>query len=122
MHVCNDRLPQIIEHEANGREEWLSLGFHLMRDHPFHGAPVLAGLWGARWDLQGRGSALAPEDLKALRDTMATLGRGQRARDQDQQVLAKVLWPVMKSHVIAHTTAFVTQIVPRGNTTFSNAS
>ena len=30
-------------------EEWLESdkGFHIMRDHPHHGYPVLGGMWGA---------------------------------------------------------------------------
>lgn len=31
-------------------DEWLNsdFGFHIMRDHPWHGYPVLGGMWGAK--------------------------------------------------------------------------
>lgn len=39
-----------IERERAAVHEWLESDkqFHVMRDHPYHGAPILAGLWGVK--------------------------------------------------------------------------
>lgn len=36
--------------EKGAVDQWLSsnFGFHIMRDHPWHGFPVLGGMWGAK--------------------------------------------------------------------------
>ncbi|XP_037795149.1 uncharacterized protein LOC119590551 isoform X2 [Penaeus monodon] len=88
--AVRDTDSKITERESCAVAEWLTCNtsFHVMRDHPFHASPVLAGLWGARWDLEGRnGSALSPGAFRALRDAMRTRGKKPHSREQDQRVL-----------------------------------
>jgi len=44
---CDSRLSV---REANAVNEWLESdkGFHIMRDHPWHGSQILGGMWGIR--------------------------------------------------------------------------
>jgi hypothetical protein len=44
---CDSR---ISEREVFAVNEWLKSDkdFHIMRDHPYHGVPILAGMWGCR--------------------------------------------------------------------------
>ncbi|XP_069975263.1 uncharacterized protein, partial [Penaeus vannamei] len=114
--IVRDSDSKITTRESTAVVEWLALDstFHLMRDHPFHSRPVLAGLWGARWDSRGGGGpVLSPRDLRDLRDAMVTKGKRPHARDQDQQVLAEILWPVMQSSLTSHD-SFHCQVYPVG--------
>ena len=53
LMVSRDLDSRLTAREQAAVEEWLTTGlaFHVMRDHPAHGASILAGLWGARMDL-----------------------------------------------------------------------
>lgn len=44
---CDSRLNQ---REKAAVDEWLESdrGFHIMRDHPYHGTEILGGMWGAK--------------------------------------------------------------------------
>ncbi len=44
---------RISSREVAAVSDWLNstLPFHVMRDHPDHGAEILGGMWGARYDL-----------------------------------------------------------------------
>lgn len=71
--------------------------FHIMRDHKYHSAPIMAGMWGAKPTL----------NLKFARDIM--LGLMQNAdkdsnhgKDTDQVLLAKHIFPHLKGRVLAH--------------------
>jgi hypothetical protein len=46
---CDSRLSA---REAAAVEEWLESdkGFHIMRDHPYHGTEILGGMWGMKKD------------------------------------------------------------------------
>ena len=49
-----DSLPSAREDAA--LQEWLDskYGVHAMRDHPWHGVPVMGGGWGAKLDTELR--------------------------------------------------------------------
>lgn len=44
---CDSRFSQ---REVNAVNEWIisEKKFHIMRDHPYHGVPILAGMWGCK--------------------------------------------------------------------------
>lgn len=48
--ISRDADSRLTERERAAVEEWLEspLGFHIMRDHPYHGVPILGGMWGAK--------------------------------------------------------------------------
>ena len=50
--ISRDCDSRIGEREAAAVEEWLESGkgFHIMRDHPWHGSRMLGGMWGCRTD------------------------------------------------------------------------
>lgn len=47
--IVRDLDAQIIQRDRDVVDDWISSGlsFHVIRDHPFHGAVILGGLWGA---------------------------------------------------------------------------
>lgn len=56
---CDSRLS---EREKLAVSEFLTSGkaFHIIRDHPYHGVPILAGLFGARSEISGLMSSQLP--------------------------------------------------------------
>jgi len=86
---CDSRL---WHREKLAVDEWLASGkqFHIMRDHPYHGVPILGGMWGARSPL------------------LSNMGELVREYDKgdfwqvDQQFLSKVVHPIVKSESFVH--------------------
>jgi hypothetical protein len=81
--------------EAAAVKEWLALGaqFHVMRDHPAHVLPVMAGMWGARGDGARKLAPLLPE-RPATDHSMV-----------DQVWLRDVAYPVMRDSLVVHAEA-----------------
>jgi len=84
-----------IERERRAVEEWLAedpkqYRFHVMRDHPWHARPMLAGLWGIRTpayhDIFRRG----------------IVEHGDHPWQIDQDILYKKVWPVARRYVLSH--------------------
>ena len=48
--ICRDTDSRLSHRERHAVDRWLDSGrnFHIMRDHPYHGVPILRGMWGAR--------------------------------------------------------------------------
>jgi hypothetical protein len=68
--MSRDTDSRLSERERLAVEEWISSGadLHIMRDHPYHGAPMLGGMWGVKGGkLTGIASAMhgfAPTSAK----------------------------------------------------------
>ncbi|XP_045139141.1 uncharacterized protein LOC123520688 isoform X2 [Portunus trituberculatus] len=98
--LIRDTDSQVSQRELAAVEEWLASGkmFHVMRDHPQHGTPVLGGLWDARWDTN---PAFATE-LRHLRNKMLSMAINKTKYGLDQEIIKKVLWPKMIGSLVAH--------------------
>ncbi|MBL3583592.1 hypothetical protein [Oleidesulfovibrio alaskensis] len=75
---------------------WLASGkeFHIVRDHPFHQRPILGGLWGG-----------TPARMKEFQQELSgTAAVG--VYDEDQQVLAKIVYPKIKKYALIHDSFF----------------
>ena len=48
--ISRDTDSRLSPREVLAVNDWISKGtdFHIMRDHPYHGVPILAGMWGIR--------------------------------------------------------------------------
>jgi len=48
--LSRDTDSRLTQREKDAIDEWLESdkGFHIMRDHPWHGAPILGGMWGCK--------------------------------------------------------------------------
>lgn len=81
-----------IERERVAVQEWLDSNrqFHVMRDHPYHNVPMMAGLWGVRGEMGTKISRFFPEQYR-------------RAYYQcDQMFLRTMIWRVAKTDLMAH--------------------
>lgn len=86
---CDSRLG---EREARAVEDWLKGPqlIHVMRDHPYHSAPILGGMWGAKRH--------AIPDMLELMDKWQQEDRWQT----DQEFLRDVIWPAYGYKTLVH--------------------
>ncbi|XP_042889467.1 uncharacterized protein LOC122264572 isoform X2 [Penaeus japonicus] len=98
----------LLEREAEAVKEWISgnKSFHLLRDHPYHGIPIMGGLWGARWDLKTHDIPEFRKTLIGIRDTMIKQAKGKFKKGLDQQIFKKALYPKTKGDVMSHDSFF----------------
>lgn len=94
--IIRDCDSRILKREVMAVNEWLctGLGFHIMRDHPFHNVPMLGGMWGAQ------SSYL--RDIKDLINSINIIPE----YNQDQLFLKKHIYPKTKNNVCVHDSFF----------------
>lgn len=85
--MSRDTDSRLSEREQIAVEEWIESGadVHIMRDHPYHGVPILGGMWGVRGG-----------KLKGIRDQIRAFCP-TKAKGQDQQFLKNWVWPKVGS-------------------------
>jgi len=85
--VSRDTDSRLSERERLAVEEWLTTGadLHVMRDHPYHGVPILGGMWGAKG---GKLKGIS----EAIQRFQPTSSKGQ-----DQAFLRDWVWPKVTS-------------------------
>ena len=93
--LCRDCDSRLSAKEWAAVEDWLASGrtFHVMRDHVIHSELILAGLWGGRG-----GSGL--EMGRRIREAFGP--RQKNDYGSDQGFLARVVWPAIRRHTLAH--------------------
>jgi hypothetical protein len=90
---CDSR---ISERECLAINEWLSSDkdFHIMRDHPYHGVPILTGMWGCR---NGILSNINDFLLKWQNHKIRGIYHAE-----DQDFLGQLIYPYVKSKSFEH--------------------
>jgi hypothetical protein len=85
--MSRDTDSRLSERERLAVDEWLRSGadLHIMRDHPYHGVPMLGGMWGVKG---GRLKGIA----QAMQDFKPTENKGQ-----DQAFLWGWIWEKAKT-------------------------
>ena len=81
--MSRDTDSRLSEREKIAVDEWLASGadFHLMRDHPYHGVPILGGMWGVK------GSK-----IKGIAGQIKNF-QPSKSKGQDQEFLSQLVWP-----------------------------
>jgi hypothetical protein len=95
--ILRDADSRISTRERAALLDWEESGLpvHIMRDHPYHGVPILGGMWGAeRWFI---------EPLLDLR----TLRTWPRDKGADQEYLEKEVYPKVKRRAKIHDSFFM---------------
>jgi hypothetical protein len=75
-------------------EAWLKSDrkYHIMRDHPRHGATILAGMWGVKAPEANKVSRLFPNSLSGEKNYYMV----------EQEFLARTVWPRARMSVLQH--------------------
>ncbi len=90
---CDSR---ISKREAEAVSEWLSSGkkFHIMRDHPYHSVPILAGMWGCKREIL--------HNIEDLLKFWSTYQRKGVFHAEDQDFLGQIVYSIVKDDVLEH--------------------
>jgi hypothetical protein len=80
--------------EAKAVEQWVNSGHtaHIIRDHPFHSAPILAGLWGLRLSFSSADWFSEEVRKYSFTDTYGS----------DQDFLANIVYPKIVNSCLVH--------------------
>jgi len=80
--ICRDTDSRLSPREVLAVDEWIKQGtdFHIIRDHPYHGIPILGGMWGV---VGGK--------LKGIADAASQFSP-TADKGQDQHFLMKWVW------------------------------
>jgi hypothetical protein len=90
---CDSR---ITEREVNAVNQWISSDkdFHIMRDHPYHAVPILAGMWGARNGIL--------RDIKRLLEYWKKHTKRGVFNAEDQDFLGQIVYPIVRDKSLEH--------------------
>lgn len=90
--IFRDTDSRISLREKYAVDEWLSSDktFHIMRDHPFHGYPILGGMWGIKNNSR--------YNMKKLLDSFSKSDK----YGTDYEFFAQVLYPIIGTDKLVH--------------------
>lgn len=73
-------------------DEWLKSdkGFHIMRDHPYHGIEILGGMWGVKKNV-----------IPQMKDLIKNFVKGDFWQ-VDQNFLKQIIYPIVKENSFIH--------------------
>tara|TARA_R110000744_G_scaffold69213_2_gene140533 strand:+ start:4602 stop:5246 length:645 start_codon:yes stop_codon:yes gene_type:complete len=100
--ISRDTDSRLTLREVEAVNEWLESdkGFHIMRDHPFHGYQIMGGMWGCK--------AGKIPNIKQLIDDYP---KGEFYQ-VDQNFLREVIWPMVADDYICHDEYFEKKSFP----------
>ncbi|XP_064096391.1 uncharacterized protein LOC135208190 [Macrobrachium nipponense] len=92
--ISRDTDSPIYQREVDAVQEWISDGtcFHVMRDHPWHGVPILGGMWGGCNDWRY-------EEVLNITKTIFRLAKSTRS---DQGEVGKHLYHLVQENGTVH--------------------
>lgn len=95
-YLVRDLDSPILQREVDAVNEWIDSGkgYHVMRDHAYHGVSMLAGMWGGCNSYQLSSSLPLTDLRRQMLQYGTTMG--------DQPTLWKAMWPQIKDNVMAH--------------------
>mgnify|MGYP003112216330 CR=1 FL=1 len=115
FEACSDPLVDVmISRDCDSRlwyrekkavDDWLSgeKFFHIMRDHQYHGVPILGGMWGAKKGI-----------LNNISDLIEKYDKGNYWQI-DQKFLAEKIYPLIKNNCCVHDEFFENKKFPDNN-------
>jgi len=94
--VSRDTDSRLSIREKEAVDEWIESDreFHVMRDHPFHVAAIMGGMWGMKTG--------AFKAMKHKIEQFINGGYHDDAKGADQAFLWGLIWPVAQSDVYTH--------------------
>lgn len=79
--------------------------FHIMRDHPLHHSPIMAGMWGVKAGLF--------KDIKGMiKAYLALVNQSHINYGIDQQFLANIIYPLVQDRSLVHDEIFAGKPFP----------
>lgn len=105
--IVRDSDSRLNPREASAVQEWVESGkeFHIMRDHPQHGAKICGGMWGATSNFIKKESKIFDSEIESyIRSIPFQNIYSDRGAyfNTDQPWLWKYIWPKIINSHIAH--------------------
>lgn len=105
--MVRDLDSDLFEREVKAVDEWLNkttYAFHMMRDHPQHGIPMLGGLWGVASNRLSIGDRfqIARALLQSIDDNLREAFWKRYSDSGDQVFLSDHIWPLAWRNAISH--------------------
>lgn len=102
--ISRDVDSRLNDREKFAVDQWINSPylFHVMRDHPAHTVPILAGMWGAKKPILGDMQYLIKSYSKA----------SPNVKQSDQNFLKDVIWPRVSYTTMAHDEFFLKNNFP----------
>ena len=90
---CDSRISQ---REVDAVNEWISSDkdFHIMRDHPYHQVPILAGMWGCRNKIL--------KNINELLEFWSQYKNKGVFHAEDQDFLGQIVYPIVRNNSMEH--------------------
>jgi hypothetical protein len=90
-YISRDTDSRLSPREKIAVDAWIASGkdFHIIRDHPYHGAPIMGGMWGIK-------GGLLKDLSEKIEHFKATTDKGQ-----DQFFLSKNIYPLIVNNKIS---------------------
>lgn len=103
--ISRDTDSRLGEREKAAVDDWLSSNkdFHIIRDHPYHAAHIMGGMWGARNGI-----------LKGVKDWINNWDKGKLNNkwQVDQAFLRDIIYPIVKDNAKVHDPFFENKPFP----------
>lgn len=101
--LSRDTDSRLSERERLAVYDWLNSDkdFHIMRDHPYHTAAIMGGMWGCRNGI-----------LRNIRTLVSDYNRGNFWQ-VDQNFLKEIIYPMVKNSSFVHDEFFERRPFPR---------
>lgn len=95
--IFRDTDSRISQREATAVRQWLESGrqLHLIRDHPHHFYPIMAGMWGV---------SCTPKVKELVRLVLASAEGDDKP--EDQKLLAQIVYPALVADSFVHDTFY----------------
>lgn len=96
FYIFRDADSRLSFREAEAVREWQNSGYryHVLRDHPAHCVPMLAGMWGCTW----QGAC----DIRYKLDERDFHESTDYDDHRDQMWLQRYVWPMAEKHTLVH--------------------
>ena len=94
--ISRDCDSRISKRESDAVNEWLNSDkrFHIMRDHPYHRVPILAGMWGCKRELLS--------NIKELLNFWENYPHKGVFHAEDQDFLGQLIYSLVKNECMEH--------------------
>jgi hypothetical protein len=94
--ISRDCDSRISKRESDAVNEWLNSDkrFHIMRDHPYHRVPILAGMWGCKREFLS--------NIKELLNFWENYPHKGVFHAEDQDFLGQLIYSLVKNECMEH--------------------
>ncbi|XP_065556178.1 uncharacterized protein LOC136024688 [Artemia franciscana] len=91
----------MLQKDVNAATQWLHSArlYHVMRDHYYHGVPILAGMFGVKLGQQRK-------EIRKYASELIYRSIGDQNKNTDQKLLAEIFWNHVSKNSTVHDAYF----------------